>query len=130
MVGKSKVDFSDLKSKVQLAREKFLHSKDITKCNREVIVHICDQLLDGIEKNKFCAIPEKGRILLIIIDLTSQGFCVRMKFKNYEALRTFKCKTEAEMLVAEVGAFVIEIGCETKLIGRMRQGNLEIYYKC
>lgn len=130
MIGNSKVDFSDLRSKVQVAREKFLRSKDITKCNREAIVYICDQLLEGIDKNKFRTMPEKGRILLIAIDLSSQGYCIKMKFRNAEMLRTFKCKTEVDMFVADLGAFVNELGCEMKLIGRIKLGSLEIYYKC
>ena len=130
MIGKTKVDFTELYSKVQSARQKFLRSKEITKCNREAIVYICDQLLDGIEKNKFRTVPENGRILLFTIELSSQGYCIKTKFRNVEVLRTFKCKTEAGQFVAEMGVFVNELGCTMKLIGRISLGSLEISYKC
>jgi len=130
MIGKIKVDFTDLRSKAKSAKEKFLHSKDITKCNREAIIYICDQLLDGIDKCQFHAVPDNGRVLLFVIELSSQGYCIKTIHRGTEVLRTFKCKTETGQFIAEMGVFVNELGCEMKLVGSMRLGSLEISCKC
>lgn len=122
---RTKIDVSSYREKFQAIRSKIAKSIDITASNKEVLLMVFDQFLEGIDRDKFSAYTNTP-ILLISPDY--KGVLIRVRYRLAELVKYAKNVQDTKGLIDLFEKFGRECGLHVIRKGRKELEVMEFYF--